>query len=120
MSQVYIDKVIWTMPVDHNDETEMRANVAMLANRIDDANTSANNRDTAAGMPQSLSFYTMFYKMMMMMKDRQEARKKNPGRCICIKCESINTCMMASSLLSKSTQNTNRRMKNEENNIHSR
>ncbi len=65
MLQVYIDKVIWTMPVDHNDETEMRVNVAMLANRIGDgdANRSANNRDTAAGMPQSLSFYTIFYKM---------------------------------------------------------
>jgi hypothetical protein len=64
--QVHIDKVIWTMPVDHNDEMEMRVNAAMLANRIDDdANRSANNRDTAAGMPQSLSFYTMFYKMMI-------------------------------------------------------
>jgi len=52
------------MPVDHNDEMEMRVNAAMLANRIGvDANRSANNRDTAAGMPQSLSFYTMFYKM---------------------------------------------------------
>ena len=36
MSQVYIDKVIWTMPVDHNDEMEMRVNDAMLANYIDD------------------------------------------------------------------------------------
>jgi len=62
--QVYIDKVIWTLPVDQNDEMEMRASDAMLANRIDDddANNSANNRNTAAGMPQSLSFYTMFYK----------------------------------------------------------
>lgn len=67
MLQVYIGRVIWTMPVDHNDEMEMRANAAMLANRIDDddANSSANNRNTAAGMPQSLSFYTMFYKMTM-------------------------------------------------------
>ena len=65
--QVYIDKVIWMMPVDHNDEMEMRVNDAMLAIRIDDdANMSANNRDTAAvveSVPQSLSFYTMFYKM---------------------------------------------------------
>ncbi len=77
------------LPVDHNDEMEMRVNVAMLANRIDDdANTSASNRDTAAGMPQSLSFYTMFYKMMMvmmmMMKDRQQERdrdrEKNLGK----------------------------------------
>ena len=80
MSQVCIDMVIWTMPVDHNDEMEMRVNVAMSANRIGDdgdANTSASNRDTAAGMPQSLSFYTMFYKRTttMMLKDRQREKK---------------------------------------------
>lgn len=64
--QVYIDKVIWTMPGDRNDEMEMRANVAKLANYIDDddGNNLAGNRNTAAGMPQSLSFYTMFYKMI--------------------------------------------------------
>jgi hypothetical protein len=64
--QVDIDMVIWMMSVDHNDEMEMRVNDAMLANRIDDdANKSANNRNTAAvvAVPQSLSFYTMFYKM---------------------------------------------------------
>jgi hypothetical protein len=72
--QVDIDKVIWTMPVDHNDEMEMRVNDAMLAIRIDvvGANRSANNRDTAVAavvaVPQNLSFYTMFYKMMI--KDR--------------------------------------------------
>ena len=62
--QVYTDKVIWTMPVDRNDEMEMRVNVAKWANCIDDdddVNKLASNRDTAAGMPQSLSFYTMFY-----------------------------------------------------------
>ncbi len=64
------------MPVDHNVEMEMRANVAMLANRIDDdANKSANSRDTAAAMPQSLSFYTMFQKMMMMMMMMKERKK---------------------------------------------
>jgi hypothetical protein len=71
--QVDIDKVIWMMPVDHNDEMEMRVNDAMPAIRIDvvGANRSANNRDTAAALvavPQNLSFYTMFYKMMI--KDR--------------------------------------------------
>ena len=65
--QVHIDKVIWTMPVDRNDEMEMRVNVAKLANYIDDddVNNLASNRNTAAGMPQSLSFYTMFYKMII-------------------------------------------------------
>lgn len=61
--QVYIDKLIWTMPVDHNDEMEMRVNDAMLAIHIDDANNSVNKRDTAASavvVPQSLSFYIMF------------------------------------------------------------
>jgi hypothetical protein len=64
--QVYIDKLIWTVPVDHNDEMERRVNDAMLAIRIVDANRSANNRNTEAAVvavPQSLSFYTMFYKM---------------------------------------------------------
>jgi hypothetical protein len=38
----------------------------------------------------------MMMVMMMMMKE-----KKTPGRCICVKYERINTCMMASFLLSK-------------------
>jgi hypothetical protein len=61
--QVYIDKVIGTMSVDHNDEMEMRMYGAMLAIRIDDG-MLVNSRDTAAVVvPHSLSFYTMFYKM---------------------------------------------------------
>ena len=61
---MYNDKVIWTISEDHNDEMEMRANDAMLAIRIDDVYRSVNNRNTAAveAVPQSLSFYTMFYK----------------------------------------------------------
>jgi hypothetical protein len=109
--QVCIDKVIWMMPVDHNDEMEMRVNGAMLVNYIvdGDANTSVNNRNTAAvvAVPQSLSFYTMFYKMMIEDRCRSQKRKKRrvedkkkkkkKGRCICAKCERIDTCMMPSS-----------------------
>ncbi len=65
---MYSDKVIWMIPVDRNDEMEMKVYDAMLAIRIDDddANMLANSRDSAAEVelvPHSLSFYTMFYKM---------------------------------------------------------
>ena len=64
--QVDIDKVIWTIPADHNDEMEMRVNGAMLVIHIDDVNRSVNNRSTVTeAAPQSLSFYTMFYKIMI-------------------------------------------------------
>jgi len=57
------------IPVDHNDEMEMKVYDAMLAIRIDDdANMLANSRDSAAEVvpvAHSLSFYTMFYKMMI-------------------------------------------------------
>ncbi len=66
MLQVYNDKVIWTISVDHNDEMEMKVHDAMLVIRIDDdENMLANNRDIAAEVvPVShyLSFYTMVYK----------------------------------------------------------
>lgn len=81
MSQVYIDTVIWTMLADHKDEMEMRVNDAMLGIHIDDANKSVNKRDTAAAalvVPQSLSFYIMFYKMTLRIDAccRKEEKKR--------------------------------------------
>lgn len=62
---VGIGKVIWTTPVDRSDEMAMRATDATLAIRTADANRSESSRSTAAeAVPQSLSFYTMFYKMI--------------------------------------------------------
>ena len=76
--EVDIDKVIWTMLVDRNDEMETRANDAKWASRTDeDANRLVNSRDTAAMVvvvPQSLSFYTMFYKMII--EDRYRGRRE--------------------------------------------
>ena len=78
--QVCIDKVIWTMPVDHNDEMEMRVNDANSTIRMDeDADRSVKSRNTmvkVVAVPQSPSFYPMFYKMMMEDKPRVCEKKE--------------------------------------------
>ena len=64
-AQVRSGKAIWRSG-DRNDEMELRVNDAKLAMRIDDASRSASSRDSevlAAAVPQSLSFYAMFYKV---------------------------------------------------------
>ena len=68
MLEVYNDRVIEMILVDHNDEMETKVDDAMLAIRIDDddENTLANRRDIeveVVPVPHSLSFYTIFYKM---------------------------------------------------------
>ena len=73
MAQVHSGKATWRRSGDRSDEMELRVNGAKRAVRIDDANRSANSRDTevvveaaaAAAVPQSLSFYAMFYKVII-------------------------------------------------------
>jgi hypothetical protein len=124
--QVDIDKVIWTMPVDHNDEMEMRVKVARQAIlRIDgeDANRSANSKNTAVEavvVPQSLSFYTMFYKMTI--EDRQIGRKRERERPRTRRNEEAfvlneeDKHVHHGIILGESALNTNTSIENEENN----